>query len=261
MRTFKFQEGFAPVLVLVIVASAVVGGTATVVASDNAKSGDVLFPVDTAIEEFRLNLAGSPEAAVELRTQFAAERVAEIEAVLQESGVDAPGLDIALANLTAHKTAIANLVSQKQELKARAKVLEDLFEQKEKQLETAFKDAKRELKTQRANLKAQLTQAKSAGDTAKADSLRAQIAQIEVKLDALEAQEEAAEEALEVEEEKLEAQFEAEEEFLEEKEEAIEKEQEKLEEEQENDDEDEDENDDDGEEKDDNEENEENKDD
>lgn len=223
------QAGFVPLVVLVIIGALGAGSVATVAVSDNAKPGDILFPIDTAVEELRLAVTTNPEAEVELRTQFAAERVAEVEAALQERGVEAPGLDVALANLTSHKAAVASLVAQQQS-KTQAKALDDLFEQKEQQLEAAFKEAKRDLKTQRASLKAQLAQATASGDTAKANSLRAQIAQIEAKLDALEAQEEQAEEALEQEEEKLEAQLEAEEKALEEKEEMLEEEQEKLEE-------------------------------
>ena len=230
MVTFQNQSGFAPLVVVVIIGVLGLGSVATVTAADNAKPGDILYPVDTGFENLRLNLTTSPETQVELRTQFAAERVAEVEAALQERGVEAPGLDIALNNLTTHKVAIASLVTQRQELKAKAKVIEDLFEQKEKELEAAFKAAKRELKVRRADLKAQLAQAIADGNTARADSLRAQIAQIEAQLDALEAQEEAVEEVLEVEEENLEAQFEIEEEALEEKEEALEEEQERIEE-------------------------------
>jgi len=230
MSILQKQSGFVPLVILVIIGTLGVGSVATVTAADNAKPGDILFAIDTAVEDFRLNSTRDSAAELELRTQFAAERVAEVEAVLQERDVDAKGLDIALANLNSQKAAIANLVAQKQELKSRAKALDDLFEQNEKQLEAAFKDAKRELKAQKASLKTQLAQAKSANDTARIDSLRVQIAQIEAKLDALEAQEEAAEEALEAEEEKLEAQFEAEEKALEEKEEQLEEEEDEAEE-------------------------------
>lgn len=228
------QAGFVPIIALVIIAVLGVGGGATVVAADNAKPGDLLFPLDTAIENIRVNLATSPETEVALRTQFAAERVAEVEDLLQARGVDAPGLDVALANLTKQKAAVADLVAQKKELKTQAKALDDLFDQKERELKAAIKAVKRPLKQEKERLEVELEAAIVAGDTARADQLRSQIAEIKAKLDIIEAQEEQAEEALEAEEERLEAQFEAEEEALEAKEEVIDDEEERIEQELEN---------------------------
>lgn len=229
----KHQSGFAPVVAVILIGTLVLGGVGTVAAADNAKPGDILYPIDTGIENLRINLATSSESEVELHTQFASERITEVQQVLQEEGVDPQGLNVALANLTAHKAAVAQLVAQETDLEARAQALDDLFDQREEELEAAFKAAKMELKVQRANLKAQLAQAIADGNTAGANSLRTQITEIEAQLDALEAQEEAAEEALEAEEDKLEAQLEAEERALEEQEEALEREEEQLEDEEE----------------------------
>ena len=90
---------------------------------------------------------------------MASERVAEVEALLAEKGVAAPGLEVALANLVAQKKAVADLIVQNQELKTQAKALEDLFKQKEEELEAAIKKAKAPLKAQKRELKVQLAQA------------------------------------------------------------------------------------------------------
>lgn len=222
------QSGLAPLIVLIIVGTLGLGSTATIVASDQAKPGEFLFPVDTAVENLRLTLATNPENQVDLRTEFAAERVTEIEALLAARGVDAPGLDVALANLTTHKAAVAQLVAQKSELKVRARILDSFFEEQEKALGQAIKAAKRPLKQEKERLEVELLAAVAQGDTTRVDALQTQITQIKVKLDALEAQEEATEDALEIEEQKLEAQFEAEEKLLEEKEEALEEEEERV---------------------------------
>ena len=233
MTARKNQSGFAPVVAIVLIAVLTLGGVGTVTAADNAKPGDILYPIDTGVENLRISLATSSESEVELHTQFAAERITEVQQLLQEKGVDPQGLNVALANLTAHKVAVAKLVTQEQELDARANALDDLFDQKEEELEAAFKAAKRELKVQRADLKTQLAQAIADGDVSKADSLRAKITQIEAQVDALDAQKEAAEEALKAEEDKLEAQLGEEEKTLEEKEEELERQEEELEEEEE----------------------------
>lgn len=231
MTISKKQSGFAPIVAIVLIGALGIGSVATVTAADKAKPGDILYPLDTSVENIRLAVATSSDSEIEIRTEIASERINEIKQLLQEKGVEATGLDVALNNLTSHKAAVANLVTQKQELKARAKSLEDLFEQEEDELKVSFRTVKLELKQKRVNLKVQLTNAIANGDTAKVESLQTQIAEIEAQLEALEAQQESVEEALEIEEEKLEAQFEAEEEVLEAQEEALEEEEEKLEEE------------------------------
>ncbi len=236
MNRNKYKSGFTPHAVVILIGTLILGSVGTVAAANNAKPGDILYPIDRGVENLRINLATSSESEVELHTQFASERITEVQQLLQDKGVDLQGLGVAISNLTFHKASVAKLIAQEAELEARAKALDDLFDQKEEELEATLNEAKRGLKKQKATLKAQLAQAISDGDTAKAGSLRTKIAEIEAQLDALEAQEEAAEEALEAEEEKLEGQLEAEEKALEEQErmeEEQEEEQERLEETQE----------------------------
>lgn len=59
-----------------------IGGTAAL--SDNARPGDVLFGVDRAVENVRINLAGK-EDKNELRLRFAEERVKEVRELEEES--------------------------------------------------------------------------------------------------------------------------------------------------------------------------------
>ena len=62
MSKLQKQSGFVPLVVVLIVGALSVGSVATVTASDNAKPGDILFPIDTAIENVRLNFIGNPES-------------------------------------------------------------------------------------------------------------------------------------------------------------------------------------------------------
>lgn len=60
-----------------------IGGGATVAASDSARPGDTLFAVDRAVENVRLALA-SDDSEGELRVRFANERVNEFENIIEE---------------------------------------------------------------------------------------------------------------------------------------------------------------------------------
>lgn len=76
------SRALVPIAVLLLV---VIGAGSTVAVSEAAKPGDLLFPIDRATERARLALASESRAA-ELRTTFAAERLAELEAILSEEG-------------------------------------------------------------------------------------------------------------------------------------------------------------------------------
>ncbi len=63
-------------------------GTSTTVAASNlAKPGDLLFPIERAVERTQLVFA-SPERAAELRTIFTDERLAELESIISEEAKD-----------------------------------------------------------------------------------------------------------------------------------------------------------------------------
>jgi len=65
-----------------VVGIATIGGGATLAASDSLP-GDVLYPVKLAGEDLRLSMASAPESQVELALQFADERIAELEGLLE----------------------------------------------------------------------------------------------------------------------------------------------------------------------------------
>ncbi len=61
------------------------GGGTVVAASDDARPGDVLFPVDRAVENVRIAFAGDDKKD-ELRVRFAEERATEVESIIDEEG-------------------------------------------------------------------------------------------------------------------------------------------------------------------------------
>ena len=90
LHTFQARR-FVPVLLLVLCIS--VGGTAAV--ADTAKPGDLLFPVERLTEQVRLSLATETQAEA-LRSQFAHERLDELETILDEEAI-VPGSPRTLA--------------------------------------------------------------------------------------------------------------------------------------------------------------------
>ncbi len=173
--------------------------------------------------------AFSPEAKVKLQIKLAAERVAEVKAVLEAKGVDAKGLDVALARLEAHKAKAAEVLASMSDQERKAELAVDLdadFEEQEDILEQVFEaeeDAlEQEYEKAKADLKAQINAAKAEGNLELAVRLESELARLKIDFKAqekaLEEKHEAAEEVLEEEEEKIE-QLQEEEERLREKEE------------------------------------------
>lgn len=73
-----------PILsVLVILGVVFGGGIWTVQASDQARPGDILYPVDRAVENIRLAFTSSANKA-ELKVQFAEERASEVRSLVNQ---------------------------------------------------------------------------------------------------------------------------------------------------------------------------------
>lgn len=105
---------------LFIVLALLVGAGGTVAASDSARPGDLLFPIDRAVEDVRATFA-STENKVELKIKFSEERLDEMESILDdESSTTTPNgvseeakqnLSHALDILTMHLADIHGLAS------------------------------------------------------------------------------------------------------------------------------------------------------
>ncbi len=81
LLNFNFKKPMAPIIAAIVLMLGV-GGTAA--ASESARPGDLLFPIDQAIEDVRLALATSDEAEARLKIVFAEERLAELRSLLEE---------------------------------------------------------------------------------------------------------------------------------------------------------------------------------
>jgi hypothetical protein len=224
----KSQLGFTSNIAVLFIGVLVLGFSGVLFASDLARPRGFLYPVDTSIEDFRIEQASSLESKVALHTKYSAERVAEIQQILQGKDVDYQALDIAITNLIVHKKAIVQLVLQEDELKNESGDIDDSFEQLEEKLRAIFDTATSELDFERTQLKIQLTKASDNGDVSKEGSIVAQIAKIETQIDILKGQKRFAENSLAAEEEKLESRMNEEAKALEKQENALKWEEERI---------------------------------
>jgi len=104
---------------LFIALALMLGAGGTVAMSDSARPGDLLFPIDRAVEEIRANFA-TDEGKVELKIKFSEERLDELESILDESATSTQSgvseeaeanLSQALDILTSHLMDIHGLAS------------------------------------------------------------------------------------------------------------------------------------------------------
>lgn len=93
--TYKTMAAFLILLTLVLGS-----GGATAFASDAAKPGDVLFPLDRALENIRLSLAASTSTRVALTQKFTAERMQELRDIINEEVTVLPASSLLEASST-----------------------------------------------------------------------------------------------------------------------------------------------------------------
>jgi hypothetical protein len=86
---FLHNRTTATLLIALMIA---LGASGTVLASETAKPGDLLFHVDRAREEVQLALASDARKS-ELRTMFTDERLTELRAIIGEESVESPDDD------------------------------------------------------------------------------------------------------------------------------------------------------------------------
>jgi Domain of unknown function (DUF5667) len=77
---------YKPMTYIALMLVLLLGAGGTVAASESAKPGDILFPIDRAIEQVRLKLADD-DKKTDLEAAFIAERFAEVQAILDEERV------------------------------------------------------------------------------------------------------------------------------------------------------------------------------
>jgi hypothetical protein len=114
----KPKFAFAPIMASILI----IGSAATVAASNNAKPGDILYPVDLAVEKVQLAFAKGKKKDV-LRVQFAQERLDEARIALASEESDN---DFDITNTTSTKQRKPNFQKIKKANNALNVALENL---------------------------------------------------------------------------------------------------------------------------------------
>ncbi|MCC6404931.1 MAG: hypothetical protein IT405_00905 [Candidatus Yanofskybacteria bacterium] len=148
-----------------------------------------------------------PENRARLNIAFAAERIAEIRAILEAKGVDAKGLDIAQARLQEHLADAAAIVTEQktrgEDVSELARELGDEFDDAKSVLGDAFTTEKKALEASKAELEAKIRTARRAGDTATVTSLIAELTRVKAQLELLDQKEEGMDDELKDDEDAL----------------------------------------------------------
>lgn len=103
-KPLKLSPVLTSILVIILSFSVMVGG---VQASDAAGPGDLLYPVDLALEDAQLFFAHSEENRLKLRAGFAQERLEEAQEAYEEE--DQENAELALANFESQMLEISGL--------------------------------------------------------------------------------------------------------------------------------------------------------
>ncbi|HET7713649.1 MAG TPA: DUF5667 domain-containing protein, partial [Patescibacteria group bacterium] len=113
---------------IIFIAVAAIFGLSVV--SDGAKPGELLFPLDTLVEEVQATATFDNSSKANLRTTFAAERLREVQELVASG--NAQGLDVAILNVQKnYKDAINALKA----MKASGTINQEVFQQVKKILQ------------------------------------------------------------------------------------------------------------------------------
>ncbi len=142
--------------------------------------------VSEALQEF---FTFNPEAKARLELQFAAERIAEIQKMLVDSGATAPGIDVAKArladNLAKATAAVDSIKNSGKDTSALAKEVSDKITSEKLALKKVFNREDGSLSEQQKSLQEKISEANKAGDSAKAQELEKDLSSVGSERDAL----------------------------------------------------------------------------
>lgn len=170
-----------------------------------------LYFLDKLGEALKEFFTFDAEAKIRLQVTFAEERIAEIKTILENNGVDAPGLAVAQARLKSHLAKAGDIFvrgkvnDNEEEL---ASEISDELDENMEALEEIYTSHKEELKSKIEEFKNQIRQARLAGDDAQVETLTTELNKAKVEKELLESETKKQEEALEVEQDKIEDELE-----------------------------------------------------
>ncbi|MBZ1348590.1 MAG: hypothetical protein KYQ20_02445 [Candidatus Nealsonbacteria bacterium] len=174
--------------------------------------GDFFYFLDEwaeAIEEF---FTFDPEAKAILQTERALERIAEVNALLEIKGVDAPGLDVAEAKIQRNMARSAEILERQKargiEVALLARRLERNFDVRRKMLESVFDLEGSRLGVQKKETRLAIREARAINDFEKLAGLRIALENIKAQKERLGVREDGLMAGLDIEEERIELKME-----------------------------------------------------
>ena len=164
--------------------------------------------LDSLAETLQELLTLNTSAKARLQIGFAAERVAEIQKILETKGVEAKGLAVAQARLKSHLADAAAIVTDKrvkgENVRELAKELGDEFGASQAALAQTFDEQKRALEAKKESIEEQLKAARRSKDAALTETLTLQLAQLKEQIKLLNATEKQIDDDLEDDDETIE---------------------------------------------------------
>lgn len=150
--------------------------------SAGIKPDSAFFFLDRLGELIQEFFTFNPETKAELQIEFAGERIAEINAMVEEKGSESKkGVEKAKTLLLGNIAYAAEIIKEQKaggkDVSKLARDIDNKFDAQEKLLVKTFQDARRKLKIDRIALKKTL--AEQIGDTSLATSLEQQISELE----------------------------------------------------------------------------------
>lgn len=191
------EQGFAPILIVGIIAGLFMTGTGVAAVANTSKPGDALYNIDLGAENLQLALAFTDSLKKEVHKNVAEERLLELQALFAEKELDAPGIENALSNFEEHKTKFDDLLDDDGIIDEQEQKLEDSLDSKKAEIDKLSEGEQKTVESQREALKQEYERAQENGDTTHAAELKTQINSFESILQANEVQREGQKQELE----------------------------------------------------------------
>lgn len=128
-----------PMIILLVL---LLGGGGTALASNSARPGDILFPIDRSIENLQLKLASSEEEKTQLTKKFTEERLQELREIIDEEVSISPSNadDAASASTVSASTTLSESLEIEARIFTDTTVVKIEFNGKKFYFETTAKD-------------------------------------------------------------------------------------------------------------------------
>jgi len=160
------------------------GTTTPIIISPGLTPDSTFYFLDKFIEKLQEALTFGSDAKAKLQIKFAAERVAEIKAMINSGGVNDPGISEAQARLKEHTKQANDIIKSEKDSGKDVTELEDELkssvDENDNELENVSKQAEVQLHEQTRSLEQAIHEAEQTGDKTKIEALKQQIKDAEL---------------------------------------------------------------------------------